>query len=49
MWKYIKNMKGQFALAILSIIVMDGVLVGTSVLNQRLIDEVVAQNREAPG
>lgn len=47
MWKYIKNMKGQFALAILSIIVMDGVLVGTSVLNQRLIDEVVAQNREA--
>lgn len=26
---------------------MDGVLVGTSVLNQHLIDEVVAQNREA--
>lgn len=47
MGRYIKNMKGQFALAILSIIVMDGVLIGTSVLNQCLIDEVVAKNREA--
>ena len=46
MGKYIKNMKWQFALAILSIIVMDGVLIGTSVLNQRLIDEVTARNRE---
>jgi len=46
MRRYIKNRKGQFALTILLIIVTDGVLIGTSVLNQRLIDEVVARNQE---
>lgn len=45
MRRYLRNMKGQFALVILSIIVMDGVLIGTSVINQHLIDGVVAQDR----
>lgn len=47
MWRYIKARKGQFIFVILSILVSDAVLIGTSVLNQHLIDGVVSQDGKA--
>lgn len=47
MRKYIKPRKGQFILVILSILLSDAMLIGTSVLNQHLIDGVMEQDQRA--
>ena len=46
MWNYIKQRKWQFYLAVLFIFLAQAALSGQAVVNQSLVDEVVAQNFE---